>query len=142
MRHFGPMTSANIFGDSTVTQFICAIQLNAVLRGLNFQFDEAPVVQNLDISAVQRHFRSAKPIANTAVTTIDTVGPVIERIFHFIEDVYVKIQPYKPELAIPAIAGLFMIFFGMNRWGPGPASISFRQRQVTSCIALHPRLPY
>jgi hypothetical protein len=72
------------------------------------------VVQNLDVSAVQRHMQSAKPIVNTAASTIDTVWPVLEKGYHVVEDVYVKLQPYKPELLAPVILGLFLVFFGMR----------------------------
>jgi hypothetical protein len=81
------------------------------------QFDEAPVVQNLDVSAVQRHIQSAKPIVNSAASTVDTVWPVLEKGYHVIEDAYGKLQPYKPELALPIILGLFLIFFGVRTHG-------------------------
>jgi hypothetical protein len=91
----------------------------SLLNSINFcpnpaQFDEAPVVQNLDVSAVQRHMQSAKPIVSTAASTIDTVWPVLENGYHAVEDVYVKLQPYKPELLAPVILGLFLVFFGMR----------------------------
>jgi hypothetical protein len=56
-----------------------------------------------------------KTIANVIVKlffVIETLLPVLQKIYIALNEFYVKLKPYKPELLLPGFTGLIMCFFG------------------------------
>lgn len=65
----------------------------------------------LDVAA--KYYEKAAPVIDKVTAFMQITGiPFMIHVYHQLQDLWILLQPYKPELLIPGFCGLIMCFFG------------------------------
>lgn len=57
-------------------------------------------------------FNNAKPLVEAVLKFLDVAGPYGEAATRFLQQLWIKLQPYDPQSLLPLLLGIMLIFFG------------------------------
>jgi hypothetical protein len=78
------------------------------------QDGDKTITSSAALDVATKYYEKAAPVIQKVTTFMQITGiPLMIQVYDKLLEIWVQLQPYKPELLLPSFCGLIMCFFGM-----------------------------